>query len=109
MQPAYINYYDIQVGADPLESYYGSNTDWLQGLKTELDPTNLFTANPLAIPALAGMEAGGGGGSSGDGERGGSSFAQAPGLAALLAPEDAPVPSAAGRTEVSYAIFGRGG
>jgi hypothetical protein len=51
VQPAYVNYLDVQVGADPLASYYGDNAPWLQSVKTALDPGNLFTANPLAIPA----------------------------------------------------------
>jgi FAD/FMN-containing dehydrogenase len=50
--PAYVNYYDIAVSANPLKSYYGNNLGWLQSIKTKLDPNDLFTANPLAIPAL---------------------------------------------------------
>jgi FAD/FMN-containing dehydrogenase len=50
--PAYVNYYDIAISNNPLQSYYGNNFPWLQSIKTKLDPNNLFTANPLAIPAM---------------------------------------------------------
>lgn len=51
--PAYINYLDVQVGPDPMQSYYGANGDWLQQVKATYDPDNLFTSNPLAIRAAA--------------------------------------------------------
>lgn len=87
VQPAYINYLDIQIGPQPLTSYFGQNVGWLEAVKTKVDPTGFWTTTPLSIPGA-----------------GGSSPAPAPAPAptpstafpapASPAPAPAPVPSA---------------
>jgi hypothetical protein len=54
--PAYVNYIDAEVSDKPMQSYYGPNIGWLKRVKRRYDPTNLFSTNPLAIPAATDRE-----------------------------------------------------
>ncbi|PSC74596.1 reticuline oxidase [Micractinium conductrix] len=52
-KPGYVNYLDVDISATPMTSYYGSNAGWLKKVKSQYDPTGLFTSNPTAIPDVA--------------------------------------------------------
>ena len=51
MQPAFINYLDVQIGPNPMASYFGENAGWLESVKAKYDPTDFWSTNPLSIPS----------------------------------------------------------
>lgn len=50
LQPAFINYLDVQIGPNPMTSYFGENAGWLESVKAKYDPTGFWSTNPLSIP-----------------------------------------------------------
>ena len=56
LQPAYINFLDDQVSADPMRSYYGGNAGWLRQLKRQFGPAGFFSTNVMAILPASGSQ-----------------------------------------------------
>jgi hypothetical protein len=76
-RPAFINYLDVQIGPQPMTSYFGDNAGWLEAVKDKYDPTGFWSTNPLSIPGA------------------GSSSDSVPAPAPDAAPADSPAPDSA--------------
>ena len=51
---SYLNYIDVDVSTNPMESYYGGNLKWLRSVKQRYDPNNFFGITSLSIPPASG-------------------------------------------------------